>query len=138
MEVLLKLGPWGGQPGGRYGGVDVPWRGAVPARAEYLPQNVRHCAPVCDNLLWGHRLASAQSLSDSRHIIRDKLINRTDFALDDIWDKPAPQYVGSVSRYLWIAAWSAFWIAYNVNNFLRITYGVNLFIGIAICRIVDS
>ena len=79
------------QPGSSYIGVDVPWRGAVPARAEHLPQNVRNCAPVCDNLLWDHSLARAQSLSDSRHILRDKLINRTDFDLDDIWDKPAPQ-----------------------------------------------
>ena len=30
---------WGIQPGDRYGGVDIPWRGAVPARPAYLPQS---------------------------------------------------------------------------------------------------
>ena len=27
------------QPGCHYGGVDIPWRGDVPASAAYLPQN---------------------------------------------------------------------------------------------------
>ena len=30
---------WGSQPGNCYGGVDVPWHGAVPARPDYLPRS---------------------------------------------------------------------------------------------------
>ena len=52
-------------------------------------------------------------------------------------------FFGSVSSYLWIAAW----IAYGVKQFLGIVYGtnqifitafgVNQFLGIAVCRIAD-
>ena len=86
---------WGDQPGGRYGGVEVPWHEAVPARPAYLPrspENVRTTSRrVRDDLLREHRLARAQSLSDSWHILRDELVNRTDCALDDLWDESAPQ-----------------------------------------------
>ena len=85
----------GSQHGGRYGGVDIPWRGSVPARPDYLPripENARATARrVREDLLRKHRLARAQSLSDYRHILRDEMFNRTDCALDDLWDKPAPQ-----------------------------------------------
>ena len=83
------------QPGGRYGSVDVLWRGAVPYRPSYLPwstENVRATARrVHDDLLWEHRLACSQSLSDSRNILGDELVNWTDCALDDLWDKPILQ-----------------------------------------------
>ena len=86
---------WGSQPSGRYSGVDVPWRGAAPARPAYLPWSLENACStvrrVRDNLLREHCLARAQSLSNSRHILRDELFNRMDCALDDIWDKPAPQ-----------------------------------------------
>ena len=79
------------QPGGRYSGVDVLWHEAVPARLAYFPrspENMRATAcRVCDNLLWEHHLERAQSLSDSRHILCDKLINQTDYLLDDLRDK---------------------------------------------------
>ena len=45
--------------------------------------------------------------------------------------------VGSVSSYFWIAAWTAFWIAYGVNQFLGIAYGVNLFLRIGVCIIAN-
>ena len=83
---------WGSQLGGRNGGVDVPYRGAIPDRPTYLPQspdNARATArPVCDNILQEHRLARAQSLSDSRHILRDQLFNWTGCTWDDLWDEP--------------------------------------------------
>ena len=83
------------QPGSRYGSVDVPWRGAIPARLSYLPQsqeNTRaNARRVRDNILWEHYLACTQSLSYSYHIPHEELVNRMDFALDDLWDKPAPQ-----------------------------------------------
>ena len=80
-------------------------------------------------------MARAQSLLNYRHILREELVNRTDWALEDIWDKPAPQQllwisVFIVSSYLWISAWIAFWIAYISNQFLVISYGINLFLGI--------
>ena len=83
------------QSGGRYSGVDVPWCGAAPARAAYLPwspENARATARrIYEALLREHRLAIAQSTSNYRHIIRDKLVNWKDCALDDLWDEPAPQ-----------------------------------------------
>ena len=86
---------WGDQPGGRYGGVDVSWHGAVPDCPSYLPRSPDNLCTtsrrVRDDLLWELRLARAQSLSDSRKILRDKLVNWTDCALDDLWDEPAPQ-----------------------------------------------
>ena len=38
---------WGIQPGGCYGGVDVPWHGAVPTLASYLPGIPEMCTPLC-------------------------------------------------------------------------------------------
>ena len=40
-------------------------------------------------------------------------------------------FIGSISKYLWIADWNAFWIAYDVKQFLRIVYSVKQFLGIA-------
>ena len=83
------------QPGGRYSNVDVPWRGAVPARPTYLPRSPENARAtvrrVCDDLLREHRMARAQSISDSRHILRDELVNCTDCTLDDLWDEPVLQ-----------------------------------------------
>ena len=49
---------WVSQPGGRYNGVSVPWRGAVRAHPAYLPRCPEICSPlratarrVCRNLL---------------------------------------------------------------------------------------
>ena len=39
------------------------------------------------HFFWELHLVRAQSLSDSRHIIRDQLVNPTDCALDDLWDE---------------------------------------------------
>ena len=121
---------WGGQHGGHYGGFDVPWRGAVPARLAYLPQSLENARAtarrVRDDLLLEHHLARAQILSDSWHILRDQLVNLTDCAWDDLWDEPVLNFflwgfsVVSVSSYLWIATWIAFWIAYDVNQFIGI------------------
>ena len=67
-EVLLKFCLGGGQPGGYYGGFDVSWRGAVPARLAYLPWSPKNmlstACRICDDLLQKHRLARAQGLSD--------------------------------------------------------------------------
>ena len=86
---------WGSQPGGRYGGVDVPWRGAAPARPAYLlwsPENAGATARrVRVNLLREHCMAHAQSISDYRNILCEKLVNHTDCVLDYLWDEPAPQ-----------------------------------------------
>ena len=41
-----------------------------------------------DDLLRENRLARVQSLSDSRHILCDRLVNGTDCAWDGIWDEP--------------------------------------------------
>ena len=91
LELLLKIG---------LGGFNLAVATAVLTSCDVEPSlpvqntSLRMCAtarPVCDNLLRDHRLERIQSLSDSRHILRDKLVNRTDFALDDIWDKPAPR-----------------------------------------------
>ena len=82
----------GSQPSGRYGGVDVPWRGAAPARPAYLlwsPENAGATAcHVRDDLLREHRLARVQSLSDYWNILHENLVNRTDCAWDDLWDEP--------------------------------------------------
>ena len=82
---------WGSQPGGRYGGVDVPWCGAVPACPAYIPRSPENvCATargVCDNLLREHRLERAQILSNSCDINRDHLFDRTDCAWDNLWDE---------------------------------------------------
>ena len=83
---------WGSKPGGRYDGVSVLWRGAVPACPDYLPRspkNMRATARcVCDDLLRENRLARVQSLSDSRQILCDCLVDQTYCAWDDLWDEP--------------------------------------------------
>ena len=33
---------WGSQPCSRYVSVDVPWRGAIPARPDYLPRSLEN------------------------------------------------------------------------------------------------
>ena len=89
---------------------------------------------VHENLFRDHSLVHAQSLSDFRNVLRDELVNPKDYTLDDLWDEPAPQEflweisIVSVSIYLWIPPWIAFWVAYGVNQFFGIAYGVNMFI----------
>ena len=106
---------------------------------------------VRNDLLWEHCLARAQSPPDTLHILHDELVNRTDCALDNLWNEPVLQQflwkisVVSIGSYLWITAWIIFWIAhcvnqflviaYGINLFLGIAYGVNLFLGIGVCRI---
>ena len=57
------------QPGGRYGGVDVPWRGAVPACLAYLPRSLENARAtvrrIRNNIRQEYCLAHAQSLSDN-------------------------------------------------------------------------
>ena len=95
VGVTVKKLNWGSQPGGRYAGVSVPWRAAVPVCPAYLsriPENTRATACcVRDNLLRDHRLARIQSLSDSRNILCDRLVNRKDCAWDDLWDEPVDE-----------------------------------------------
>ena len=75
---------WRSQPGGCYDIVYVPRHGAVPARTNYLPRSPENSRATArrfyDNLLRENRLACVQSLSNSRHILIDCLVNRTDFA----------------------------------------------------------
>ena len=83
---------WGSGPISRYDGVSVLCHGDVPACPVYLPrspENTRTTAcHVRDYLLRDNRMALVQSLSDSRHILRDHLVNRTDCAWGDLWDEP--------------------------------------------------
>ena len=56
------------------------------------PENARATARhVCDARLWEHRLARAQNLLISRHIVGDELVNQTDGDWGDLWDEPANQ-----------------------------------------------
>ena len=104
------------QHGRLYGSVDVLWHGAVPARPAFLPRIPENASAtvrrVLENIFCEHRMVRTQSLLDNRHI-------------------------GSVSNYLWIAAWSALWIAYGVNQFLGIAYDINLLLGIGVYIIAD-
>ena len=83
------------QPGGYYGGVEDSWHGAVPACPDYLPRSPENARVtvrrVCDDLLQEHCLACAQSLSYFWNVLREHLVNRTDCALDDLWDEPVLQ-----------------------------------------------
>ena len=59
------------KPGGHYGSVDVPWRGAVPARLAYLPWSPENARATTRRF---HHLACAQSLLYSWNILRDELV----------------------------------------------------------------
>ena len=87
---------WGSQPGGCYGIVDIPWYGAVPACLPYLPRSLENlCATarsVRDDLLHDHLLVHVQILSNSRYILCDILVNKTDCAWYDLWDDPVDEY----------------------------------------------
>ena len=87
---------WVSLPGGLYDVVSVPWHAAVPACPAYLPRSPENILATshrnCDNLLWENRLARVQSLSNFCHIFRDRLIDQTDFAWDDLWDDPVEAY----------------------------------------------
>ena len=70
----------------RLGGRNVPWRGAVPFRPNYLPSSpvntraiVRRVRGVC---LQENRLAQAQTLSRVHHTSGDERGNRSDNDLD--------------------------------------------------------
>ena len=93
--VRVGAWAWGIQPGGLYGGVDVPWRGAVPDCADYLPGSLENAHAtarrVRDARLRDHRLARAQSVLYLRRILWDHLVNRTDYGWDGLWDEPADQ-----------------------------------------------
>ena len=82
----------GSQPGSHYGGVDVPWRGAIPARPAYLPRSPKNARTTVrrfrDNIIQEHCMERVQSLSESWHILRYKMGNQTDCAWDDVWDEP--------------------------------------------------
>ena len=69
-----------------FGGRSVPWRGANPFLASYLPRSpVNTCAterPVCDVCLQENRLAQAQTLSRAHHTGGDEQVNWSDDNLD--------------------------------------------------------
>ena len=46
VEGTVETWSWVIQPSGRYGGVNVPWHGAVPARPDYLPRSPEMRAPL--------------------------------------------------------------------------------------------
>ena len=74
------------QPEVRFGGRSVPWYGAVPFRAVYLPRspvNTRATPRrVHEILLQENRLARAQTLSRAHHTDGDEQVNRPDDDLD--------------------------------------------------------
>ena len=71
-----------------------------------------------DSLLQENLLSCIQSLSDSCHILLDRLVNQTYCAWGDLWDKPVEDEfvwrisIGSVSSYVWIAVWIAFCVIF--------------------------
>ena len=74
------------QSGVCLGGISVPWHGAVPLCAAYLPMspvNTRATAHyVCEVCLWENRLMRAQNLSRAHHTGGDERGNRSDNDLD--------------------------------------------------------
>ena len=87
------------QPGGRYDGVDVLWRGAVPAREAYLPQSPEMCAPMC---------AASATISFGSTVWRTPKASR-------IPGTP-PVTSWSIER---IAPWMIFGTNQFLNNFLQ-------------------
>ena len=86
---------WGSQPGGPYGSVAVPWSGSVTAMLDYVcrsPENMHSAVRrVRDDLLRENHTVRMQSLSTSRSILRNRLVNRRDCIWDDIWYEPVDQ-----------------------------------------------
>ena len=73
----------GGQHGGLYGGVDVPWSEAVPARVAYLPQ-------------------SPENARATARCVRDNLFGST------VWRVPKVSHIPGTSS---VTIWSIGWIA---------------------------
>ena len=93
--VRVGYWAWGNQPGIIIG-VDILWRGVVPACVAYLPRSSPEnaCATarrVRDARLWEHHLARAQNVFYDHHIGSDKQFNWLDDDWHDIWDEPADE-----------------------------------------------
>ena len=86
---------WRSQPGVPHVSVSVPWIGPFHAISAYIrrsPENMRSAARcVCDNILQENRMARMQSLSTSRSILRNRMVNQRDCDWDDLWDELVDQ-----------------------------------------------
>ena len=86
---------WGSQPGGPYGSVAVLWSGLVrsmPAYVRRILKNTHSAAcHIRDDLLRDNRMVRMQSISISRSILHDCLVNWQDYDWDNLWDDPVDQ-----------------------------------------------
>ena len=86
---------WGSQPGGHYIIVSVLSGVLVLAMLAYFlrsPEKTRSAARrVRDDLLQDNRTACMQSLSTSRRILCNCLVNWRYYNWDDLWDDPVDQ-----------------------------------------------
>ena len=86
---------WGIQPGVFFGRFDIPWCGAVPARAAYLPRSPENAHTTArrihDARLHDQRLVQAQNILHSHHIGGDERVNQYNDYWGHLWYEPADQ-----------------------------------------------
>ena len=156
-NVLSPIPAWGiggtaknpnrlNQPVVSYDSVSVPCSGVVCAMPSYIHRSLENTSStarrICDDLIQDNRTLCMKSISTSRSIICNRLVNRGYCDWDDLWDDPVDQQlewiisVGSVS----INEFSFLSIT-SVSSYLCIALWVALcfiFLWIIICRVVHS